>query len=134
MGHSITVYKNKKQITGLSFGATNHIKAAYVYKVLEAEDFNNGVSGNGISRLYRLEDIVTAKAALAYYEKEPFEVVRDSKKEQQAKSFIADIISSGDASHAVSGEEISKEIFEIKIFLDEILKAAPFSEVMIYFD
>ncbi|NVM62188.1 hypothetical protein FHW88_000464 [Mucilaginibacter sp. SG538B] len=49
MAHSIIAYKDTIEIASLNFGATNFLMSSFVYNVLHAEDFNNGVSGNGNS-------------------------------------------------------------------------------------
>ncbi|WEA01821.1 hypothetical protein [Mucilaginibacter sp. SJ] len=57
-------YNKNMEVDHLSFGATNHIKAAFFYRVLGAGDFINGLSGNGLSKKYDFQEIKIAKAAL----------------------------------------------------------------------
>ncbi|NII83202.1 hypothetical protein [Pedobacter sp. SG908] len=134
MGHSIIVFKNDTPIARLAFGATNYVMSSYLYKILNAEDYNNGVSGNGKSRIYNYENILNAKAAIAYYEKEPFEIVRNSENEQQAEFFVVNLLGFGARPQEhFSTSEISEAISTIKEFLSSILNSEPFAEVEISF-
>ena len=125
MGHSIIAFNDAISIARLEFGATNYVRSSYLYKILNAEDCNNGVSGNGESKFYTYEDILEAKAALTYYEKEPFELVRNAKNEQQATLFLGNFpgINPTDREHS-SMLDISDGLSSIKEFLETILKVA----------
>jgi|GEM_PF-5246929 len=134
MGHSIIALKNDIPIARLGFGATNYAMSSYLYKILNAEDYNNGVSGKGKSRIYSFVDILNAKAALAYYEKEPFEIVRNRENEQRAELFLSNLQEFGSTRQEhFSTSEISEAISTIKAFLSSILNYEPFAEVEISF-
>ncbi|RLJ75140.1 hypothetical protein [Pedobacter alluvionis] len=134
MGHSIIAFKNDTPIARLRFGATNYAMSSYLYKVLNAEDYNNGMSGNGKSRIYNYENILNAKAAIAYYEKEPFEMVRNIENEQRAELFLGSFLGFGDTRQEhFSTSEISEAISNIKEFLSSILNSEPFAEIKISF-
>jgi hypothetical protein len=134
MGHLIIASKNDTSIARLGFGATNYIMSSYLYKILNAEDYNNGVSGNGKSRIYTYEGILNAKAALTYYEKEPFEIARNSENEQRAELFLSNLLGfSSTRQEHFSTSEISEAISTINEFLSSILNSKPFTEVEISF-
>lgn len=134
MSHTIIAYKDTVEIAILNFGATNFIMSSYVYKILDAEDFNNGVSGNGCSKYYSDQDILRAKAALGYYEQEPLEMVRNIKNEQQAAHFISNLPGINDVTQeCFSTAEITEGISSIRDFLVTILNAYPAANIEINF-
>lgn len=133
MGHDISAYKDANRIAYLGIRATDYVRAGFLYKILNAEDFNNGVSGNGESKIYNYEEILKAKAALAYYSLEPFNDVRNIRNEQKAEFIVDLLFGPSAAKDDYSIQEILGVISAINEFLETILQASPFTKVEINF-
>ncbi|MEM1124985.1 MAG: hypothetical protein AAGJ18_31400 [Bacteroidota bacterium] len=90
MGHNIDIVskKNEETIAGIQFGAFNSIKAGLIYRSLDAEIFNMGVSGSGDSREYSKADLEVALRKLKYLCGEPMEAILDTDKDDTRNLFL----------------------------------------------
>lgn len=132
MSHTITVMQNGSTIAEMRFTASDRTIAAYVYKCLDAEEFDGGISGFGESKKYSLEDIEIARKALEYFKDEPFEEVRNKEKDELEELLVKDILSQlfgpvevvKTDNHRNEEESRRFAVEYVAQFLDEILKKA----------
>ncbi|MEM6844223.1 MAG: hypothetical protein AAF632_18545 [Bacteroidota bacterium] len=131
MSHSIKAYAtgplgDSKVIAQLDFTAGNRIMANYTYRCLQAEDYDNGVSGNGERKPYAISEIQTAQQALHYLAKEPYSTVINVQNDEKQIRFMEKVVTNlvGDHFAVKSSREITPEgaIQQIDAFLGDIIK------------
>jgi len=79
MSHVFTILekKSQKKLSEISFGAFSTISHKLVYESLDANKFNNGVSGSNEDKNYSLVQLKTARNKLKYLAGEPIENLND---------------------------------------------------------
>ena len=120
MGHLIEAFGSTcKAISRIEIGAFNTLTANLFYESLDAQKYNNGVSGSGDSAMYQRAQIEKAKEKLKYLEGEPKDsLLNDGNNEVRGK--FLELF--GLSCESVTKEEnIKDSSVEIKSFFTSIL-------------
>ncbi|MEO9849207.1 MAG: hypothetical protein ABJF65_00150 [Reichenbachiella sp.] len=88
MSHTIRSLSNRGEIAKLQFGASNRNMAAMAYTVLDAIEFDAGVSGNGLDKIYSKDQIQTALKGVEYFKDEEFGSYRLRKGDSDSEAFL----------------------------------------------
>lgn len=88
MSHTIVAREKNAVLAELHFTASNRNMAAMVYTVLDAIDFDSGVCGNGLDKIYSKEHLQIALKGVEYFKEEDFDSFRLSDGDEKTDNIL----------------------------------------------
>lgn len=124
MSHSITATgKNKNVIAELEMSAFNDEKIQLFYDSLDAQEFNNSVSGNGDSKIFTLDQIINAKLKFDYVKDEPIKLRnKDLERRSRFLGSACRLVGANEPEYTISTLE-EDDVKEIEDFYNSIIKS-----------
>lgn len=123
MSHELTVTSNDTYVADITCGAFDTARAGVIYKSLDADQYNNSVSGTGEFLAMTKADFQKSLERLNYLRGEPDEEIIDSKGDETRNIFLGAI--------GISQDRIEVEPTDMKRDYDQV---AEFIQVVINFD
>lgn len=121
MGHDISIISDGMELGYFRAGAFSNDRIGLFYKALDAEEFNNGLSGSGGCKEYSLDNLILAKKRLAYLSGEPIEEVTDISNDEHRTNILSAIkgtFFSENVKITTSSSTLKKDVKDINFFLD----------------